>query len=37
MLGVPYDIWMVVPRRILTEVSQGNYVYIYDRDVKFPL
>ena len=29
MLGVPYDIWMVVPRRILTELSQGNYVYIY--------
>ena len=28
MLSFPYDIWMVVPRRILTELSQGNNIYI---------
>ena len=28
MFSFPYDIWMVVPRRILTQLSQGNYVYI---------
>ena len=28
MLRFPYDICMVVPRRILTEQSQENYLYI---------
>ena len=28
MLRFPYEIWMVVPRRILTQLSQENYVYM---------
>ena len=28
MLSFPFDIWMVVPRRLLTELSQENNEYI---------
>ena len=28
MLSFPFDIWMVVPRRLLTELIQENYMYM---------
>ena len=28
MLSFPYDIWMAVPRRILTELGQEMYAYM---------